>query len=278
MCWYPRAPQRLRAERDGYALVLPCRACPGCLELARRRLASRLHARYPRGAGDLYACRLRVGAAQVAPLARNLHRRPGLRLEPGLFRDGPDSLIVLGRDERVLRAVARELGYPSRVWRVRLERGRATWSKVTAGLLVPRDAYGEQTNRWYSRGLAPLEKLSWSIVKVPRDSAYSKLSSPRAWAGSGLILVPPELWREHRLHRLPLHELLSYLNRRREAASALADDRVEQLRLDGGRDLIDHPTGGRYASSVRSEVSVPADIQEIIDRLKAKARDRGRGG
>ena len=115
-------------------------------------------------------------------------------------------------------------------------------------------------------------------MKIPRDSHYSKLASPRAWAPSSLILVPPEVWRDKTLHRLPLRDLLSLINRSREAAS-FNRDRVEQLRLDGGSDLIQaHPKGGHYTSSVQSEMPVPSDIQEMLDRIAAKARDRGRGG
>jgi len=115
-------------------------------------------------------------------------------------------------------------------------------------------------------------------VKIPRDTHYSKLTSPRAWAPSSLILVPPEVWKDKTLHRLPLRDLVSLLNRSREAASAFRLG-VEQLRLDGGSDLIQaHPKGGRYTSSVHSEMPVPADIQQMLDRMAAKARDRGRGG
>src|SRR5258707_15134517 len=46
MCLWPRLPWRIRFHRDGFEGVVPCRECPGCLELERLRLAERLNKRY----------------------------------------------------------------------------------------------------------------------------------------------------------------------------------------------------------------------------------------
>src|SRR5258707_13306721 len=53
MCLWPRLPWRIRFSRDGFEGVIPCRECPGCLELERQRLAARLHERYCAQAEEL---------------------------------------------------------------------------------------------------------------------------------------------------------------------------------------------------------------------------------
>jgi hypothetical protein len=194
MCYFPRRPGRLRAVRDGFTSVLRCRDCPGCYEFDRRRLAARLQAHYQNFTGQLWCARIRAPAEDHSRLARNLHRRSSLALEPGLYRCGAGSFQVLGRDEKLLRAALSELGRPFRLWRIRLGRGRATWSRVTAGLLVSRAQYGEQTKRWYVAGLKPAEKLTWSVDRIPYEKGYDPRRSPRAWAESGLVLVPPAAW------------------------------------------------------------------------------------
>ena len=194
MCYFPLRPGRLRAVRDGFAVPLRCRDCPGCFELDRRRLAARLQAHYQDHTGELWRARIRAPREEHSRLSRNLHRRSSLALEPGLFRCGPGAFQVLGRDEKALRAALAELGRPHRVWRVRLGRGRATWSAVTAGLVVSRQQYGEQTKRWYVAGLKPLEKLTWSIDRIPYEKGYDRRRSPRAWTDDGRALYPPEFW------------------------------------------------------------------------------------
>src|SRR5260370_16823158 len=78
MCLWPRLPWRIRFFRDGWEGVIPCRECPGCLELERTRLAERLH--------EKYGSRLQQGA----DTSRSTRERRGAQ-----GGTAPDSLFVV---------------------------------------------------------------------------------------------------------------------------------------------------------------------------------------
>jgi hypothetical protein len=61
-------------------------------------------------------------------------------------------------------------------------------------MLVAREAYGEQINRFYVRGLAPAEKESWNVLTKSGGRGYSRARDPRVWKYGNLSLVPPEVW------------------------------------------------------------------------------------
>jgi hypothetical protein len=62
------------------------------------------------------------------------------------------------------------------------------------GILVARQAYGENLNRWYCRGLPPAEREKWEVDRHAGAKGYKRASSPRAWKGGAVVLVPPEVW------------------------------------------------------------------------------------
>jgi hypothetical protein len=297
MCYFPRRPGRLRAVRDGFTSVLRCRDCPGCYEFDRRRLAARLQAHYQNFTAQLWCARIRAPAEDHSRLSRNLHRRSALALEPGLYRCGPSSFQVLGRDEKLLRAALSELERPFRLWRVRLGRGRATWSRLTAGLLVSRAQYGEQTKRWYVAGLKPAEKLTWNIDRIPYEKGYDPRSSPRAWSEGELALVPPAAWALRPRDRRTVRNMYAHasdpesvaavmqvvatvaaslqspvnrserplLSRAAVAAHYAEMSRRRQVVSDAARaatdEKIDRPAeGGRYASSVLVDNRAPPKL------------------
>ncbi len=170
--------------------------------------------------------------------------------------------------------------------------------------------------RWYVRGLPRAEKLTWEVERGQYEPSYSRRSSPRAWAASKLVLVPPAAWtigkRDRRSLRAALRgakdpesvasviasitgtapELQSSSNRRAAGASG----RDARTSTDGGyehslvavndaaRAASSIPfslpsEGRRYRSSVHprsGDVAVPADIQAQIDRLADLARKKGK--
>jgi hypothetical protein len=226
MCLWPVKPWRIRFHRDGFEGVMRCRECPGCLEFDRRRMADRLLEKYgtgtARGAGKktraivnsapsapadgqaLFVVRIWAPMDQHAAIANKLHRRRGLELEPGMWRLGASSFALLSREARTLRAMLRLDGVKFRIEPLRLSRGRRAWRVLTAGLTVAREIYGEQRNRWYARGLPPAERQRWEVKKVGRYQSYDRVRSPRAWSGSALVLVPPEVWKLCRTDRRSL--------------------------------------------------------------------------
>ena len=230
MCLWPRKPWRIRITREGFEHVIRCGECPGCLEFERRRLADRLQSKYaPGGARGaepktgtgkldaenvasatfaLFVVRIWAPLELHASIASKLHRRRGLGLEPGMWRLGASSFAILARSRVGLPEVLRALGYRFRIEPLRLKRGRRAWRVLTAGLIVAREIYGEQRNRFYARGLPKADRLKWEVKKIGKYDGYSRNASPRAWTGRRVVLVPPDVWKLRPTVRRSLRGLL----------------------------------------------------------------------
>lgn len=230
MCLWPVKPWRIRFHKDGFEGVMRCRECPGCLEFDRRRMADRLQCKYStrlqQGAGtsrptsrrrgaqggsapdSLFIVRIWAPLDQHASISHKLHRRRGLELEPGMWRLGAGSFGLISRSRDPLPALLKRLGLRHRIEPLRLSRGRRAWRVLTAGLLVAREIYGEQRNRWYARGLPPADRQKWEVQKIGKYESYSRARSPRAWTGRKLVLVPPEVWQLRRTDRLAMRSQL----------------------------------------------------------------------
>lgn len=242
MCWMPKRPWSLRISRDDYTAIVPCGECPGCLEFYRRRLGDRLRAKYreieegairrsgraaARGAESttpsepaLYLIRIYAPIERHAVLSRLLHRRRCLELEPGFIRLGASSFAVLSRERAFSSLSLQRAGLRFTIEPIRFSRGRRAWRTATSGMLVARDAYGEDLNRWYLRGLPPAEKESWDVRTKSGAKGYSRASSPRVWKSGNLVLVPPEIWRLGRADRRTL---------RRDLGSASSPEEVARV-------------------------------------------------
>ena len=231
MCEAPRGPNILRLARGDWTIVARCRECRGCIEYDRRRLADRLKAKYstvasvhrgrdargrnssaassPRPCWSLWLIRIYAPLSEHAALSHKLHRRPRLNLEPGFFRLGLTSFGVLARSKEGSPRIQLDRGLDARVEPIRLARGRRAWRAITAGLVVLRSVYGEQVKRWYVRGLPPAEREKWEVIKLVKNSPHGRNSGPRVWAGSRVVLVPPEVWRLPRASRRDIRGLLA---------------------------------------------------------------------
>lgn len=226
MCLWPIKPWRIRFSGDGFEGVIRCRECPGCVELDRRRMADRLHAKYraigsaatvardaagsKRAAGTatdnarLFIVRIWAPLDQHASIAHKLHRRRGLELEPGMWRLGAGSFAMISRTAGPLPALLKRLGLRHRIQPLRLGRGRRAWRVLTSGLTVAREIYGEQRNRWYARGLPAADRQKWEVQKIGKYQSYDRARSPRSWTERKLVLVPPEVWQLRRTDRRAL--------------------------------------------------------------------------
>lgn len=230
MCLWPRKPWRIKIARDGFEHVIRCGECPGCLEFDRRRLAGRLYAKYQRNGGvgaatsstrrsvrpaggadkntALFVVRIWARIDDHAAISHRLHRRRGLELEPGMYRLGASSFALLSRERSSLPLVLREAGVKFRIEPVRLSRGRRAWRMLTAGLIVAREIYGEDRNRWYARGLPNLDREKWEVQKIAKYQSYDRSGSPRARTDRRVVLVPPEVWKLRRADRRSVRSLL----------------------------------------------------------------------
>jgi hypothetical protein len=324
VCWRPNAPGRVRIVRDDYAVIARCRECPGCLELDRRRLADRLAAKYgapepeavqnavqrPRSHGRvspatgirLWLVRIYCDVANHAKLAHRLHRLKGLELEPGFWRLGTSSVALLCRDLAPPKRLLRNEHITFRTESVKLRRGRRAWRPLTAGLLVARERYGENLNRFYARGLPAAPREYWEVVKIPYEKGYSRSTSPRAWKGGKVVLLPPEIWKLKRVDRVALRRALGRAGSPEAAAQVIAlasnvasarsvdslltasprqlpsreqiEEFYEQMRMRSRRrreaatadsSLAPPGKGGAYASSIRSSDDVPT-AEELAAR------------
>jgi hypothetical protein len=176
-------------------------------EQLRRKVSSQTRAQAAGpvpSTSQLFVVRIWAPMDQHASISHKLHRRRGLELEPGMWRLGATSFALLARVSAPLRAALKLAGLKHRIEPLRLSRGRRAWRVMTAGLTVAREIYGEQRNRWYARGLPPAEREKWEVKKVGRYQSYDRVRSPRAWSGSSLVLVPPEVWKLCRTDRRSL--------------------------------------------------------------------------
>ena len=125
-----------------------------------------------------------------------------------MWRQGANSFALLARSASSLRVILKRLGYKHRILPLRLSRGRRAWRVLTAGLIVAREVYGEQRNRFYARGLPKADRLKWEVKKIGTYSGYSRNASPRAWTGRRVVLVPPDVWKLRPTVRRSLRGLL----------------------------------------------------------------------
>jgi len=293
-CWYPRKPWALRISRDGWQGIVPCGECPGCLEFYRRRLADRLMRKYSTvkrasaeaaqsrvegtaGKADgqavaLFVIRIYVPLADHARLSHALHRRRGLELEPGFYRLGTSSFALISQKPQAVQVALGRLGLESRIERVRLSRGRRAWRGLTAGILVARDAYGAQVNRWYSRGLPAAEREEWEVERRAMQKPWQRGSGARARSSGTIVLVPPEVWKLRRADRR---------NFLREYSAARTPEAVSRF-----VELLAHALGDpsrafkpKPPAEGRLELEkVKAGFAEIARRMNARRTDQSDSG
>lgn len=289
MCWFPLRPWRLRIARGDFEHVVRCGECPGCLEFERRRLADRLSQRYSTGpvqpaessttgattpassaaATDtrLFLVRIQAPLKEHAALSHSLHRRKKLELEPGFFRLGVHAIGLLVRNPLPIRKALSRRAIEHRIEPILFRRRRRAWRSITAGLAVHRQHYGEQTKRFYARGLPPAERLKWEVLKRGYGKGYQRAESPRAWQHrTGLILVPPELWRMRALDRSVLRRAVRFAGDpesaervlglvakvARNKACNMVSQNAPEAPPKSPRDHTPPPGGGGYVSSRHS--------------------------
>jgi hypothetical protein len=217
MCWRPRYPQMRRAYRQGSETVLRCGDCPGCREFEVLRLERRLVATYRSAeksrisrvdttekfpdpeignrSGRLFAVRVYCRREIHAAMSRQIHRWRGVEIEPGFFRAGVESFVVLSSSPAELVERLRRRRFQLDVRPIgRLDRARS-WRDVARGLIVPRSAYGEDINRYYRRGLTPAEKEKWKVEERDVYKPFDKATDARVISESHGRLVPPRMWK-----------------------------------------------------------------------------------
>lgn len=205
VCWFPRKPSQFAAvDPDGdRASILRCGWCLGCRELDRRRLAARLVKHFAEFEGNLWITVIEGERRELAHLAHKVRRASATPFEAGYLRLGSAAVGLIARGARPRPKVPASSG-PRRMFSYRLKRsrGRRAWREATAGMMVSRDDYGEQTKRFYVRGLAAADKDQWTVTtKGGVGKLYAAMPvGVRAYANA-VGVYAPEAWKPPKLVR-----------------------------------------------------------------------------
>jgi len=266
ICWFPRKPWALKISRDGFDHVIRCGECPGCLEFDRRRLADRLVARYRDEPCELFIVELQVPPDSQSRVSHALHRRAGLGFEKGFFRIGLTKIAFISRMKISALALKTFSGTLACVRRVGRKSRRRSWRRLTAGLLVSRDAYGEQVKRWYARGLPPAEREEWEVERHAMQKPWRRGTGARARTGSELVLVPPEVWQVSRTLRRDFFRAYAKCDSP-ESSHALVANLVAAFGQGARLSKPKPPAEGRL-----SPEQVQAGFREIARRMNTRSQ------
>lgn len=308
-CMAPRKPSAFAAVSDDGSseTILRCADCPGCREFERRRLCQRLRDLYKDRTEPLWILVVAAPLAKQAGLLVRIRRWRGVASLVGFYRLGKThcATIVLGDPKPVGDAlVAHHIQHnfsplPSRL------RNRS-FRDLAAGILMPREDYGEQRNRFYHRGLPKAERDTWRI----ETRAGIRTRHPGAPVGTlawrdGVSVVRPLEYSVLRLvsrepvrfasspvvHRIS--DLMQSALDRAIAPSIVRSARVLSLTVPALRAGPISGTGESASRTAQSgsppegrlrkfsaiaEARDDLDIAEWGRRMAEKARARGRGG
>lgn len=281
-CWFPRRSKRgdrfAAIDATGAESVIRCGWCPGCRELDRQRLARRLVELYKEFAGDIWIAIAPARLSRHGAIATAIHRSRRLKFEPATYRLGADHVAFIAKGDRPALFDSRSRVLRSLKWRVvrlKRSRGRRAWAIVTAGILINREEYGEWRNRFYHRGLKPLERdreWQFSASFAPGLSAAAgRNRGVRAFAAGVSTHFPEAIALPH------------LLNRRRRALRASDAASVNQIvasifeRAAGGASLLTPRRAKRAASSTVAEFrdarSMPASAP-AVERVPPRSAER----
>ncbi len=302
ICWAPRKPSAFAAyDERGREHIIRCGWCGGCREFDRRRLAKRLVAHYQEFEGDLWLVEIPCALPIQSALCARLHRNRLVEFDPGFYRLGAEKIALIVRGAKPdLHAVPALANAGAKAFKVLRSRGQRAWRPLTLGMLRSRDEYGEQTKRFYHRGLPKAERESWSVTTRGgiRKRHPQLRVGVRAFDGCEAI-YPPEAWQPIRVARrrgpiekrisktTPIAAVLENIMPRLAGATlairSLSPPRggAAHLEMAGSRASrnIHSPNsrslnsikGASYTSSLRSDRNFFIDWAE---RMQEKARTR----
>jgi hypothetical protein len=305
-CWHPVNPAKYATESEdgGDVHVIRCRRCPGCMELDRRELADRLVLTFNKEVGDIWVVVVEVTATEGVAVALAVRRTMKSWSRWGWCRIGAGQLAIVAAGQKPRLRASRLLhGRSVSITRVLKTRRRRAWSMVTAGILYSRSVYGEQTNRWYIRGLKRVPRAK--RVGVWRGRAREQNPELRqgvAGCRAGVALHAPEAYLPPRLLKRRVRGARRFAGVRgnvepigkvlADLPSMLASTTLAKYQLSPGRGAAvpkspnfgrreartafeeqrSIPLTARYSSS---RVDDRAEIDAWVARMTAKARARG---
>lgn len=308
-CMAPRKPSALAAvSEDGSSeTVLRCGDCPGCREFERRRLCRRLRDLYKDRQGPLWVLVVAAPLVRQAAMLQRIRRWRGMAECSGFYRLGKThfATIIVGDpkpigDLLVAHQVQHNFSPLPKVVRPR------SFRDLAAGVLMPREDYGEQKNRFYHRGLPPAERDTWRIETRAgiRKRHPAAPVGTLAWRAGVSVVRPLEYSVLRLVSREPVRfasspvvhrigDLVQSALDRAIAPSVLRSGRVLSLTVPARSAGLVSGTGESASRTAQSgsppegrlrkfsaiaEAKDDLDIAEWGRRMAEKARARGRGG
>jgi hypothetical protein len=280
LCWYPKAPSKFAAvSEDGRReTAIRCGECSGCLEYDAQILRERLRNKYRTVEGQLWAVIVSAAFLEQSKVRKRLSRIASSKGWLGFHRITIGSFACIATEEpKSLAALSSRICCSMISVKLGAKKRNRSYRLLSQGLLVPRSKWGEQTNRFYHRGLPPREKDRW--ITSGRGGIRSR--HPEFAVGVRAIngdigIYPPEAWRPPRLVRR--HER----DRKRtsplsSAAAAIPNVLASIMGVAKAPDLPVNRGRGEAAvpASVMSEFRVvPAPAGPASDRGLTARRDR----
>lgn len=305
VCWFPRNHAKSSAvNADGISEhQIRCGFCLGCRRFEQRRLTRRLGQLFSQHEGQIWTIEIQGAPERLKKAIRSLHRASSVEVIPGHYKLGSAGTLLIALGSRpTLKHVTACNGLTYKLRQIRRPSAAKAWRLSTRGMLIERDEYGEQTNRFYHRGLPPAEKLAgWRWARGGIRSRHSGVyPHVRAWRDGVGVYRPDEYAPLHLVDRerrrfsgatklepigglfekaldvaiTPTLVRASHVNRRPPAGGRLSvqrDSGNPTPTSSNSLSPLNSNSGGGYASSNQSE-----SFKSWADRMIELARARGR--
>ena len=305
-CQAPRDPRSLAAVTadGGYEAILRCRDCEGCRRYEKLLLQRRLAEHFKDHEGELWALTLTGPVEFENPLKLPSSLTRWLPACVGMIRRGLHGLVLIVAGSRPpRRAPSSPPGWRLTVEKLMASRGARAFAKCASGLMIPREQYGRQTNRWYVRGLKPLPKETFIVQRQGgiRKRHPEAKGGLRAWRDGFTLYASQKTnviewlkamrsWRSQRLDRSSLTRgraggAPSSASQATDKFAAPASPRDSSILPRGDqdsrrpvaasslpRDQTEISQAGRDASS---QSGLPTWAADFVARMTALARKRG---
>lgn len=272
-CLDPRKPTKLASYDGDREHVIRCGACAGCRELDRRRRADQLVNHYGQESREIWHVEIQCPLESQGRLTARLWRACGDMFERAFYRTSRTSIALIAVGGKPMPSAMRALAaYSHRSYKLARPSSRKCWRRVTRGIRVPREEWGEQVKRFYHCGLPPLPRdRKWEVATrggitkrhaVPIDAAAvrgfdSGVSLHAPWVARLLELVRTARRQRSRKPRYSTspRRVDSALPSRAKRASGETSRFLDALRVHGASQSA--ATGSSHAPSARPHNNLP---------------------
>lgn len=224
--------------------ALSSRALQGVGWLAERFVEEQLAARY---------------GGEVDALGRQMRQADALAVIAGLARSGPQRVVLLDAERRVLHASGADVAdRPAR------------WGELLAGADAATGRFEEPDGRAWLYGVQRFEPWGWSVMVLePEDDLVAAIARIRwitAWTAllTALVVVTMVLWVSREMLARPIRTL-------QQAAARIARDPAPvRIAIDSGDELDDL---ARSMEAMAAALAAEIDRREEADRQLERVKN-----